>query len=224
MDSEIVRITLGENSYIVDASFSFLNSGKTVKLSVGFPKNGEGLLDDRFTQVIEFIKFETWVDGREVDFIEAPGIASVEDNRGQYTLPDLIRHIKNTPKRESLDVYSKDYRWMVKKEVVFPSREMTTTRVRYEAPYQDLGYCKGLTYIYGTGSYWNGNIGESKFILDATGIPQDKRPRSMDFLQEKDKSKIICTTLSDAVIQCVIKNYKPATSTAKIVVRVGCPD
>jgi len=183
MDSELVKIILGKTSYTVDATFYFSNSGATVKLNVGFPKNGAGWLDDRFSSTSEFIKFETWVDGKPVKVTEKPNTASIE---GQYTLPELIKHVKRTQKTKMMSLSAKDYRWMVKEDVPFPSGKITSTRVRYEAPYQDFGgECKGgLTYIYGTGSNWNGNIGESKFIVDSTGILKDDWPNHMRFVEE----------------------------------------
>jgi len=223
MESEVVKINVGTSSYIVDASFNFFNSGESVKLSVGFPKNGAGWLDGRFSQTSEFIKFETWVDGKPVMFVEKPNSASIE---GAYTLPGLLTHIKQTGLTKNLNVMAKDYRWMVKEDVQFLSKKITTTRVRYEAPYQSFGgECKGgLTYIYGTGSLWSGNIGESKFIVDSTGIPKKDRPKDMIFVAEKDKSKIKCGTIGDGILQCLIKDYKPATDDAGVVVGVGCVD
>jgi len=224
MDSEVVKIILGKTSYTVDAVFNFSNSGATVKLNVGFPKNGAGWLDDRFSSTSEFIKFETWVDGKPVKITERPNTASIE---GQYTLPELIKHVKRTEKIKMMSLMAKDYRWMVKENVPFPAKKITTTRVRYEAPYQNFGAeCKvgGLTYIYGTGSNWSGNIGESKFIVDSTGIPKADWPKDMGFVDEKDKSKIKCENIGDGIFQCVIKDYKPATPEAGVVVGVGCVD
>lgn len=223
MDSEIVKIILHQKSYTVDAIFNFSNTGNTVELNVGFPKNGAGWLDDRFTHTSDFIKFETWVDGKQVNFVEKPNMSSIE---GEYTLPDLIKHIKRTDKPEKLNVTAKDYRWMVKEKVKFHSNKTTTTRVRYEAPYQNFGgECKGgLTYIYGTGSHWNGNIDKSTFIVDGTGIPKEDRPKDMRFVNEKDRRKIKCSTSKEGVLQCVIKNYKPETPDAAVVVGIGCID
>ncbi len=222
MESEIVKIILHKKSYTVDAFFNFINSGETVALNVGFPKNGAGWLDERFTHTSDFIKFETWVDGKQVKFVEQPNTASIE---GEYTLPNLLKHIKQTDKPEKLNVMAKDYRWMVKEKVNFPRDKKTTTSVRYEAPYQDFGgECKGgLEYIYGTGSHWKGNIGESKFILDATEIPKEDRPKEMSF-DKTDKSRAKCVNIRDGIIQCILKNYKPATSDAVVVVGVGCVD
>lgn len=221
MDSEVVKIILGKSSYTVDATFNFSNSGETVKLNVGFPKNGRGWLDERFSGTSDFIKFETWVDGKQVEFVEKPNMSSIE---GHYTLPGLIKHIKKTSKTENLNLIATDYRWMVKEKVLFPSQKTTVTRVRYEAPYQDGSECKGgvLKYIYGTGAHWKGNIGESKFIVDATGIPLADRPTEMSF-DEMDQNKTKCDNISDGVFQCVIKDFKPATPEAGVVVVIGCP-
>jgi hypothetical protein len=218
MDSEIVQIILGKGSYTVDATYNFSNTAKTVKLNIGFPKNGSGRLNDQFAGTSDFIKFETWVDGKQVDFIEKPNRATVE---GSYTLPELINHIKQTGNLE--DLMAKDYRWMAKEGISFPSNKKTAIRLRYEAPYQYFGFeCKGgLKYIYGTGLYWKGNIRESKFIVDATGIPKDERPRDMRFVDTKDGKNAECSTISNGVIQCVLKDYKPARSEAGVVVFIG---
>lgn len=223
MESEIVRIILGKKSYTVDALFNFINSGEAVSLSVGFPKNGVGRLDGRFKQTSEFLKFETWVNDKPVKFVEKPNTASIE---GEYTLPALIKYVRKSNNSEKLGVMAKDYRWMVKESVQFPSKKTTTTRVRYEAPYQDFGgECKGgLTYIYGTGSHWDGNIGESKFIVDASGISKKEWPKEMVFVAETDKDKIRCDSIGAGMLQCIIKDYKPATPEAGVVVGVGCID
>ena len=210
LDSEVVKIILGKKSYTVDAVFAFSNIAKTVDLNVGFPKNGSYSSD--------FIKFETWVDEKQVNFIEKPYIASIA---GRYTLPELIRHIRQTDNLE--DFMVKDNRWMVMEGVPFPSNRKTTIRARYVAPYQDFGAeCDGgLKYIYGTGLYWKGNIRESKFIVDATGLPEDERPKDMMFIDQKDRKHAECSAVSDGVIQCVLKDYKPAGPDAGLVVFLG---
>lgn len=127
MQSEVVQITLGKDSYIVDATFNFINIGEKAVIDVGFPKNGQGWIDDRFSHTIDFIKFETWVNGEPVECIEQPSMARIE---GGYTLPDLIKNIKQTENIKELNLTAIDNRWMVKKKVEFPSNRITTTRVR----------------------------------------------------------------------------------------------
>lgn len=223
MESETVRIILGQKSYVVDATFNFRNKGETIEVDVGFPKNGEGYFDKRFPHTSDFIKFETWVDGVQVDFIEKPNKASIE---GSFTLPDLVKKIKETEKFDDLSLAAKDYRWMVKERVRFPSNKITTTRVRYEAQYNyGGGGCKGtLAYIYGTGKYWNGNIGKSTFIIDMTEIPKEDRPprKAIYFSNENDKSKAKWKTLKEGIVQFVIQNYKPKTPNDWIAVSIGC--
>lgn len=222
MESETVRIILGQKSYVVDAAFNFRNKGKTIEVDVGFPKNGSGYFGKLFPHTSDFIKFETWVDGVQVNFEEKPNKASIE---GSYTLPDLIKEIKQTEELDELSLYVKDYRWMVKK-VRFPSYKVTTTRVRYEAQYNRGGECKAtLAYIYGTGIYWNGNIGKSTFIIDMTGIPKEDRPprKGVYFSNKKDKSKAKWKTLRDGIMQFAIQNYKPNTPDDWIAVSIGCP-
>ncbi len=218
MDSEIVKIILGKDSYTVDAVYNFSNTVKTVHLNIGFPKNGSGRLDNRFANTSDFIKFETWVDDKPVTFVEKPNTASIE---GRYTLPELIRYIKQTDKIE--DLTGKDYRWMVKDDVPFPSNKITSIRLRYVAPYQSFGFeCSGgLKYIYGTGLYWKGNIRESNFIVDATGLPKEDRPRDMRFVDQKVEVHPDCSSISDGVFQCVLRDYKPSRPDAGVVVFIG---
>jgi len=223
MESETVRIILGQPSYVVDATFNFQNKGETIEVDVGFPKKGEGYFDERFPHVSDFIKFETWVDGVQVEFVEKPNKASIE---GPFTLPDLVKKIKQTEKFDNLSLRATDYRWMVKKRVRFPPNKITTTRVRYEAQYNSRGgECRGImAYIYGTGRYWNGNIGKSTFIIDATGIPTEDRPprKSIYFSNENDESKAKWETLKDGIVQFVIQDYKPKTPDDWIAVSIGC--
>ncbi len=210
LDSGVVKIILGKNSYTVDATYNFSNTGKTVQLNIGFPKNGANTAD--------FMNFETWIDEKQVNFIEKPNIASIA---GRYTLPELIRHIRQTDNPE--DLMEKDSRWMVMEGAPFPSNKITTIRARYAAPYQDFGAeCKGgLKYLYGTGLYWKGNIRESTFIVDATGLPKEERPKDMRFVDPPDQMNPGCSAISDGVIQCVLKDYKPARPGSGVVVFVG---
>ncbi len=222
MESEVVQIRLGKDSYIIDATFNFRNTGEyTVIIDVGFPKNGQVWVDDRFSHTVDFIKFETWVNGEPVNCVEQPNMARIE---GPYTLPDLIKHIKETKDIRLLRLNAIDNRWMVKEKVKFPPNKITTTRVRYEAPYNSAEPCKGvMEYIYGTGQYWKGNIGKSTFIINSTGIPKDDRPRHLYISDEEDKKKARITNPRAGIIQCVIENYKPHTSDAWIAISVGCP-
>jgi hypothetical protein len=171
MDSEEVVIQLGPKTYTVDATFHFSNAGKTVTLDVGFPKRGEGY---GFPGISSFIRFETWVNGQKVQFVEKGGNSSIQAT--DQTLPELIAAIKS----DQGSFYAEDSRWMVKR-VTFPSAAVTTTRVRYEAAYERAdGPCVNAYYIYGTGSYWNGNIGKATFTVKGVGT-REKIPFAVRF-------------------------------------------
>ena len=221
MESEIVQITLKENSYIVDATFNFRNTGEKWEIDVGFPKNGRGSIDDRFSGTVDFIKFETWVDGAPVKAVEQPGMARIQ---GNYTLPELIKKIRETEDAKSLRLYAVDNRWMVKTKVMFPANKSTVTRVLYEAPYNPAGLCIGsMGYTYGTGQYWAGNIGKSTFIIDSSAFPKEDRPKDIYISDSQDRKKAKITRPKDGIIKCEIQNYKPHTSDAWIGMSLGCP-
>ena len=168
MEAEEVIIRLGQKTYRVDATFHFFNTGKTEERLVGFPKRGMGYWGE-FKGTKPFIRFETWVNDVKTDFVEEPGSASIS---GHKYLPDLIATIKDN-KDDSF--FLKDDRWLVK-HVKFDGQKRTTTRVLYEAEYQELygGGCLAAYYIYGTGAYWKEAIGNAKFIVDDSDKPQDK--------------------------------------------------
>ena len=69
MDSEQVIIRLGQRSYTVDAIFHLFNTGETVTEWVGFPKRRVKLTGG-WMQQPDFLRFDTWVDGRHVEATE----------------------------------------------------------------------------------------------------------------------------------------------------------
>jgi hypothetical protein len=215
MESEVVKITLGEKSFVVDATFVFMNSGDSAQINVGFPKRGFGNFREDFKNTSDFINFETWIDDKKVEFAEKPETSSIE---GGFTLPELIQLIK-TDSMETSSLFVHDYRWMVK-YVDFPARKKTTTRVRYEAPYQYSGYCLEAHYIYGTGAYWEGKIGKSTFIVDTTNADGDE---VASFPDKRKKSGIKRIKLKKGVIQYVISNFKPETD-EEIVAFTDCDE
>lgn len=219
MDSETVSISLGDKSYIVDATFNFINLGNTDKIHVGFPKRGYGYLDNRFQHADEFMKFEAWVDGKPVDVSEKPDMSTVKGDA--MTLPKLLEALSQNSPETSL--YATDNRWMVR-AVEFPAKKKTTTRVRYEATYQDFGNCYGARYIFGTGSYWKGNIGKSKFIINC--VVSEGQDMCRDQIQDAGRGKkynIARKKTKKDVVQYEMKNYKPDADD-QIFMTVGCPE
>ncbi len=219
MDSEIVEITLHNRSYVVDATFNFINSGDTVSINVGFPKRGQGYLDDRFQHADEFIRFEAWVNGSKVDVSEMPGKTLIDGT--ESSVPKLTETAR-TPSSSGTP-FAHDYRWMVRK-VDFPAGKKTVTRVRYEAAYQDFGNCYGARYIYGTGMYWDGNIGSSKFAINCA--VSEGVDMCWDQIQDAgngNKYKVTRKKIKKDVVQYEMKNYKPDADD-QIFMTVGCPD
>ncbi len=114
MESENVRITLERTSYTVDAVFRFFNTSAKTTEWVGFPKSARGSAALSFDGVKDFIRFETWVDGRRVKFSE-------ERARSSRSQPFLKRLLSQPAQQVE------DERWMVK-QVTFPGHDKTTTR------------------------------------------------------------------------------------------------
>lgn len=168
MESEEIIIKLGPKTYTVDAKFKFFNSGTTTDELVGFPKRGMGYWG-MFNGTKPFIKFDTWVNDIKTDFKEEPDTSTI---RGEAYLSDLIAKVQAN---ETNSFFLTDDRWLVKR-VTFASQKHTTTRVVYEAKYQELygGGCLAAYYIYGTGTYWKGPIGKATFIIDEMDKPHDK--------------------------------------------------
>lgn len=225
MESETVKILLNKKTYVVDATFEFKNDGDSIEIGVGFPKNGAGYLDDRFQHTVDFIKFETWVNGEATPFVEKGNTSSIQ---GYGTLPELMEVIRKLEpgKTPQGTFFAVDKRWLVKR-VHFKGKATTTTRVRYEAPYLDAFPCDGCaSYIYGTGKYWSGNIGKSTFIADFTEIPKTERPPlgEVFYFNKKDAKRVKRRTLTDGIEEAVLVDFEPEKEDDSVSVCFGrCP-
>jgi hypothetical protein len=132
MDSENVTIGLQKNTYTVDAVFHFFNSGTTTTEWVGFPKRGRGYAD-MFHGTNDFIRFETWVNGEKAAFSE--------ERSRSWGAGRLFRKLFAI-----FAIQITDDRWLVK-HVAFPGHATTTTRVRYEARYNEFADSMVAYYI-----------------------------------------------------------------------------
>lgn len=200
MDSEEVTICLLDRTYTVDAVFHFFNTADTTTEWVGFPKRLSGYLSD-FHNIPEFIKFETWVEGQKVAVSEEPDISSIM--APHKTLGALLKALK---KPQSSSLLVKDFRWLVKR-VRFPGHTTVTTRIRYEAPYSATAEVRRAFYVYGTGSYWKGNIGRATFTIDSTAIG-GSQPIRADF-SHGDINRISEPEVSGKVMKFELKDFKP---------------
>lgn len=158
MESEVVRIDLHEKTYTVDATFEFVNYGKTMTAQVGFPKSGYGYTPG-FEGVMNFNSFETWVDGDKVDVKEMPGEMTI--NRKKVDAAQMAK-IKTGDLSGPLE----ETHWLVK-IVTFKGNAKTLTRVKYTGPYGGRHEDKG-EYLYGTGKSWKGTIGKARFVVKAS--------------------------------------------------------
>jgi len=122
---ELIRITLHENSYLIDVTIKFENIGKECRVGVGFPLFS---LADPLSNSIEkqFRDFRTYVNGVESEF----------------TLTEVQKYQKN-----GLTSF-------YMKEVVFKEREVTETRIIYQSDYSQVGMFWAVPYLYGTGKSW----------------------------------------------------------------------
>lgn len=175
LDSQEVIIRLGGSGYTVDAVFYFYNTGATITEWTGFPKQVEyrGSAHPAST----FMRFDGWVDGRQVNFHEVrdPSLPfRLRMSRASSTSERLRSSYGEG--RRFIDLGAlvgpiKKYRGWFAHEVTFPAHATTKIRVVYEAPYSECGFgCIRASYIYGTGALWKGPIGKAVFIVDSTDI------------------------------------------------------
>lgn len=191
MQKEFVKIDLYEEYYKVSVEFSFFNDGSEKVVKVGFPNWGYGTSNQGIVQ-----DFKAYTNGKEVAFTE------YDDNFEQKISYFQIK------------------KWFVR-DVVFPSRKITNTRVEYKCIYGHSGFYKSVEYLFGTGSTWKDTIGEqvfkivnhdekTKYINDAY---YDFKGKRIDLFNEKNDSieirndkdgfivavKNICPKISDVI-------------------------
>jgi len=137
MISEYVTIDItNADYYTVIAQFVFYNHGVDTETAVGFPQEGWGDI----SSVSDFKSFKTFVKGIEMKTTILP----------DSTLDEQGRVLK---------------KWIIK-TVKFPSKTTTNTSVIYKAPYGGISDGSAfVTYLYGTGGSWYGNISQAIFKL-----------------------------------------------------------
>ena len=192
MSSETVRILLEPYSYSVDASFEFINFGKTTTVTVGFPKI-------ETTGIVGPLEnFQTWVNGERVIFKELPAV-------------DLKGNTKEPAPDQERSFELRASKWMVKK-VPFTGNAKTITRVSYTGPYGVFGGPfdqRFVEYVYGTGNSWKGPIGKATFIVQSSpGIWLLGSPRYHDHSGPPFQS----SRLAENEWEYVLTNFKPKTN------------
>jgi hypothetical protein len=156
LDSVEVTFHFDLGTYVTDAVFKLFNTGDTVNVPVGFPKNGYGRMrydyveEDRPPEFRDFIRFQGWVNGRPVNFT---GHSLFTGETGNM-FPESYE--KKTTK------------WIVK-DITFRAHSFTVIRVQYEAPYGRSTFSvrnRAVTFYLSTGRNWKGNIGKIEFLID----------------------------------------------------------
>lgn len=165
MDSEQVIIRLGRFTYTVDATFHLFNTGETVTKWVGFPKRRVKLIDGRLSP--DFLRFDTWVDGRHAEVTELRDPHAADVGFWERLMGPLRDRLRLSIYRYARRGYIRN-EWMAQR-VAFPRHARTTIHTIYEAEYPYRGHRRAV-YIFGTGRYWKGGIGEATFVIDCTGV------------------------------------------------------
>jgi hypothetical protein len=208
MDSEQVIIRLGAVTYTVDAVFHLFNTGETVTEWVGFPKKRVKSIFGRGRQT-DFVRFDTWVDGRHVEVTELRDPHATDVGFWEKLVSSLWHGLEFFHSYGRRRYISNE--WMGQR-VTFPRHSRTSIRTIYEAEYPYRG--PRAVYIFGTGRYWKGGIGEATFVIDCTGVGGTSKV-DVDF-PVAPGPKI----LSGNVIVFDVRKLKPAPD-AQLIVRVN---
>ena len=156
MDTETVVIAPGMRDYKVAAAFEFYNHGPSTTVAVGFPVVGPMGFG---TGASPIDKFETWANGDKLEVREVPG--KWEDVEKYAPENDYLRAIKaEGPK------YKKNLRWLVT-DIHFKGGRRSLVEVRYGGDYNpfNLADTNELSYLFGTGKAWRGNIKSALFLI-----------------------------------------------------------
>jgi len=141
MREEEIVITLHKDYYDVGVTFDFVNSGSEQKVQLGFPV--EGTFYDFDDNVV--YDFESEVNGKVIP------VNTMRKDTISYAINKL-----------NMDQYIK---WFIR-DVTFPAKSHTGSRVTYKARYSDCGNLTSAGYIYGTGRFWKGGIGKMTVIIN----------------------------------------------------------
>jgi len=133
MIDEIINIDLLNDYYLVTVNFTFFNNGEDENLLVGFPYL---LQKQGGTYSTRIYDFKTWVNDQLINHSNDK-IEYSEQGHGEIIV---------------------DYAFT--KNVYFPSKGITKTKVEYKAEYGGAAPSYGMaTYFYGSGRAWHNSIG-----------------------------------------------------------------
>ena len=134
MIDEIINIQLFDDYYQVTVDFTFYNNGENENLLVGFPYL---LQREGGVTTTSIYDFKTWVNG------------------------ELLEHKKNSIEISEQGIFEVIINQAFTKNVFFPSKQTTKTKVEYKAEYgQASPSYKLASYYYGSGRTWYNSIGK----------------------------------------------------------------
>ena len=131
MEKEEINFTLYKDYYDINVKFYFKNYGPTETIEVGFPQ---------------------WkhLQPTEDDFL------SFKSKVNNVTTNFTVKELDNPEPLNDNMVITK---WYIR-SVTFESNEITTTEIKYSAPYGVYGISESADYLFGTGTTWKDCIGE----------------------------------------------------------------
>jgi len=138
---EVIILELFDDYYTVTADFNFYNNGEAIKLLVGFPYAADSYGRVLYAANGSLYDFQSWVNGAYVETINSPVDIDLSDQK----------------------LFGVNYAFT--KEVYFPSRQYTKTKVKYNAGYGENGAYWSASYLYGSGKGWYNCIGKAEVII-----------------------------------------------------------
>lgn len=148
MIDEVINIELLNDYYLVTVIFTFYNNGEDENLLVGFPYLLQKQGGIYSTGIYDF---KTWVNDQIINFSNDK-IEFSEQGYGEIIV---------------------DYAFT--KNVYFPSKAITKTKVEYKTEYGSASPSYGMaTYFYGSGRAWYNNIGKMTINIKNNILNSDK--------------------------------------------------
>jgi hypothetical protein len=138
---EVIVFELFDDYYTVTVDFNFYNHGEEIDLLVGFPYVADTEGYTPFTTRGSLYDFQSWVNGNIVETKNSPIEIDLSDQK-------LL-----------------GVNYVYTKEVTFPSRQNTKTKVKYNARYGMGGGYRLASYLYGSGKGWYDCIGKAEVII-----------------------------------------------------------
>jgi hypothetical protein len=190
---EEIKIDFYNEYYTVEVDFFFYNNGPNITIKVGFP---EYITSEKGVGEIEDFKTEFNGNLQNCEYVTGT-IRTIDDVRRIYTT-----------------------NWYVK-NVIFPEYQNSTSKVKYKVKYTEHSGYQIAKYIYGTGKYWKGDIGEIKIVISNYTykwpyiVISDNQIKNATYLNIEDNKSTI-----------TIRNCKPEKIEDSFVFRIApfdCP-